>query len=1328
MKKYLLLIVNIIVIFTTINVSAITLNYVYYDLPPVPPTPPPDVNVSCAGNVPPKIDLTATDDIDGEITVSPTQQYIPEGCPNHFTLIRIWTFTDSGGNTSSVSQTITVEDNEPPVIISELPQDLNLDCASEIPASEELTATDNCGQSWTKKPVVKYTPEGCPNHFTLVRTWTFRDTCRNETTHIQTITVEDNEPPVIQGPLPQDLTLVCASEIPAAAELTATDNCGQRWTKKPVVKYTPEGCPNHFTLVRTWTFRDTCSNETTHTQTITVEDNEPPVIQGPLPQDLTLVCASEIPAAAELTATDNCGQRWTKKPVVKYTPEGCPNHFTLVRTWTFRDTCSNETTHTQTITVEDNEPPVIQGPLPQDLTLVCASEIPAAAELTATDNCGQSWTKKPVVRYIQEGCPNHFTLVRTWTFKDTCNNISSHTQTIIVEDNEPPVIQGPLPEDLNLESASEIPAAAELTATDNCGQSWTKKPKVEYLEGCPNNITLVRTWTFRDTCNNVSSHIQTITVDAEDNEPPVIQGSLPQDLTLVCASEIPAAAELTAIDDIDGEITVSPTDHYYPGGCPNSFTLIRTWSFTNSSGNTSSVCQTIIVKDNEPPVIQGSLPQDLTFECASEIPAAEELTATDNCGKSWTKKPKVEYYPGGCPNNFTLVRTWTFRDTCRNETTHIQTITVEDNEPPVIQGPLPQDLTLECATKIPAAEELTATDNCGKSWTKKPKVEYYPGGCPNNFTLVRTWTFRDTCRNETTHIQTITVEDNEPPVIQGPLPQDLTLECATKIPEAEELTATDNCGKSWTKKPKVEYYPGGCPNNFTLVRTWTYRDTCRNETTHIQTITVEDNEPPVIQGPLPQDLTLECATKIPEAEELTATDNCGKSWTKKPKVEYYPGGCPNNFTLVRTWTYRDTCRNEITHIQTITVKDYEPPVFENPPSDLNLECDSEIPPAENLVATDNCHRDQTIVPKEEIIPGDCVNEFTIIRTWTATDTCGNTGSYTQTIEVGDKTPPEIICPADITVSCNEIPSILDEGYFATAKDNCDENVDILFDEIREDFCGEGYYLLKRSWTAVDDCGNESSCEQVIKVITDVETDCWILRLLSVNYSAVGDATTYTWKLFGKEGKECKYALSNIKFEIFEAMNVLNPEDKSLYILPVNFGSYLVENPSNAKSKKSNLYGIKFDGIGEGISEGGPETFIYSLPGKSVMLNVKVEIKAGREMQTADVSIRCSCFYNNLKSQEIKLEKPVTNKFNFKIYPNPFDKRLNFEFISPESTEVNIDIYDVTGRKVECIFNDMVMEDVKYNAEFVPVSTITGFYFYRITTQEFVYTGKVIYMK
>ncbi|MBK6628884.1 MAG: hypothetical protein IPG35_15050 [Flavobacteriales bacterium] len=58
------------------------------------------------------------------------------------------------------------------------------------------------------------------------------------------------------------------------------------------------------------------------------------------------------------------------------------------------------------------------------------------------------------------------------------------------------------------------------------------------------------------------------------------------------------------------------------------------------------------------------------------------------------------FVPGNCPGNFQLVRTWSASDDCGNTRSATQTVTVVDNEAPVLLG-VPADLTLQCDEKLP---------------------------------------------------------------------------------------------------------------------------------------------------------------------------------------------------------------------------------------------------------------------------------------------------------------------------------------------------------------------------------------------------------------------------------------------------------------------------------------------------------------------------------------------------------------------------------------------------------------------------------------------------
>ena len=52
----------------------------------------------------------------------------------------------------------------------------------------------------------------------------------------------------------------------------------------------------------------------------------------------------------------------------------------------------------------------------------------------------------------------------------------------------------------------------------------------------------------------------------------------------------------------------------------------------------------------------------------------------------------------------------------------------------------------------------------------------------------------------------------------------------------------------------------------------------------------------------------------------------------------------------------------------------------------------------------------------------CTNDmYTITRTWTASDPCGNTAQCVQVITVIDDEAPVMICPPNITIECDEPP-------------------------------------------------------------------------------------------------------------------------------------------------------------------------------------------------------------------------------------------------------------------------------------------------------------------
>jgi len=100
-------------------------------------------------------------------------------------------------------------------------------------------------------------------------------------------------------------------------------------------------------------------------------------------------------------------------------------------------------------------------------------------------------------------------------------------------------------------------------------------------------------------------------------------------------------------------------------------------------------------------------------------------------------------------------------------------------------------------------------------------------------------------------------------------------------------------------------------------------------------------------------------------------------------------------------------------------------------------------------------------------------------TFYATDACGNSILTKATFTIEDTTQPVFTggLPQDtIILNCED----LDDVPVLVATDNCDSNVDVDFKEIRRG-ANPTNYILERTWTATDSCGNEVSHTQTLNV-------------------------------------------------------------------------------------------------------------------------------------------------------------------------------------------------------------------------------------------------------
>ncbi|WP_163323404.1 gliding motility-associated C-terminal domain-containing protein, partial [Draconibacterium mangrovi] len=1054
--------------------------------------------------------LTITDACGTDNLVVTSSDAEPTGeCP--WTIIRTYTVTDACGNETTAQQTITVDDTQAPIIDNINLTNINVECGID-PANKlsdwlanhaGATATDNCGDVTWSHNYGENENVQCDGGAITV-TFTATDACGNISTTSASYSIQDNTAPTFNETLPTaEITAEC-DDVAEAVVLTASDNCD---TEVPVVfteTRTDGDCANSYTLTRTWTATDDCGNETSFTQTVAVSDNTAPTFNETVPTaEITAEC-DDVAEAVMLTASDNCD---TDVPVVfteTRTDGDCANSYTLTRTWTATDDCGNETSFTQTVTVSDNTAPTFNETLPTaEITAEC-DDVAEAVMLTASDNCD---TEVPVVfteTRTDGDCANSYTLTRTWTATDDCGNETSFTQTVTVSDNTAPTFNETLPTAEITAECDDVAEAVMLTASDNCD---TEVPVVfteTRTDGdCANSYTLTRTWTATDDCGNETSFTQTVTVS--DNTAPTFNETLPTaEITAECDAVVEAVV-LTTSDNCDSDVPVVFTETRTDGDCANNFTLTRTWTATDDCGNETSFTQTVTISDNTAPTFNETLPTvEITAECDAVV-EADVLTAADNCDSDVPVVFTETRTDGDCANSYTLTRTWTATDDCGNETSFTQTVVVSDNTAPTFNETLPlAEITAECDAVVEAVV-LTASDNCDSDVPVVFTETRTDGDCANSYTLTRTWTATDDCGNETSFTQTVTVSDNTVPTFNETLPTaEITAECDAVV-EAVVLTASDNCD---TEVPVVfteTRTDGDCANSYTLTRTWTATDDCGNETSFTQTVTVSDNTVPTFNETLPTaEITAECDA-VAEAVMLTASDNCDSDVPVVFTETRTDGDCANSYTLTRTWTATDDCGNETSFTQTVTVSDNTAPTFNEtlPTAEITAECDG-VEEAVMLTASDNCDTEVPVVFTETRTDGDCANSYTLTRTWTATDDCGNETSFTQTVIVSDNTAPafnETLPTVEITAECDAIV----EAVVLTASDNCDSDVPVVFTETRTNGDCANSYTLTRTWTATDDCDNETSFTQTVTVSdnTAPEVTC---NDITVQLDANGVAT------------------------------------------------------------------------------------------------------------------------------------------------------------------------------------------------------------------------------
>lgn len=809
-----------------------------------------------------------------------------------------YTATDLAGNTTTCSFQVTVNDTENPTI-SNCPANIAIpnnggDCGA-VATWTVPTANDNCGISTFTSS--HNSGDVFPVGTTTV-TYTATDVAGLTETCQFDVTINDTENPTITS-CPINIVLpndggVCGAVATWTAP-TANDNCG-------VTSFTSTHNPGDLFPVGTTTVTYTATDAAGLTATcqfdVTVNDTEiPTILCQPTVNTIAdfndcFADASGVNLGTPVTG-DNCG--------VASISNDAPAQYAVgstIVTWTVLDVNGNSETCQQIVNVADNQAPMISdcgvtGSLTvnTDLGECTYTNNGTGWDVVATDNCTTTTSAYALTGATSstgtslDGVVfNSGTTTVTWTVTDGSGNTSVCFFDIVVEDDEDPVITD-CPTNIVLTNDAVICGAVATwtapTASDNCtvaSFTSTHNPGDTFPVG-----TTTVTYTVTDAIGNTA--ICEFTVTVTDNEDPTIS-NCPANITAQNdLGECNAAVSWIAPTANDNCSVTSFTSSHNPGDIFPVGTTTVTYTAVDAAGNTT-LCQfDVTVNDTENPTIicQPSVTVIAEpGECYSDVANVNLGTPVpgDNCGVASVTNDAPAQYPVGVTNV-----TWTVTDVNGNSSSCIQTLTVLDNQDPIINscgviGNVTESADNgECTfTNNGSAWDVDATDNCTNI-----TVAYELSGATTGtgttldgvaFNLGVTtvvWTVTDDANNEVTCSFTVTVEDNEiPTIIDCPINiiQNVDLgECGAEVTWTAP-TFTDNCvGATIASNfSPGDFFPVG-----TTTVVYTVTDGSGNEATCSFDITITDDEAPV----------LDCPAAIASCDSLvtynlpTATDNCG---------------------------------------------------------------------------------------------------------------------------------------------------------------------------------------------------------------------------------------------------------------------------------------------------------------------------------------------------------------------------------------------------------------------------------------------------------------------
>ena len=1135
-----------------------------------------DVQIECGDDYFPLTQFGAFPAFNDACSVDTSSSYVVDlnSC-GLGTITRTFVATD-GPNTVSSTQTITVV-NSDPFDLSDVTRPLDFDtegvCDFDMlhpdslafPYGRPTYDTDHCamvGDAFVDEIYDNGADGRCA---TIVRVWTVTDWCQEtnpgffSVSFSQIITVTNFDKPTIDTVAIPDVVSTVCDEGTIELSATGSDSCGNddqlSWSAdifvdgigvaddNPDVEYsgqgavaTADGTYPLGTHVVKWTFTDLCGNTEAVLQEFTIRTEIAPVLPcvnlslGLGPMDL-----------------NNDGTIDTEMA------------------------CFNVDTLLSII----QSPLSIYHPCGVDFELSCSLDSIVKKKTFDCSNIGDNQVTVYAIDIFGNSTSCEFIIdvqdnndVDICIDPKECADIPEGTFDLEVGDECEATVVGTIYDPVQVADSE----CGELLITHNYGDA----PSNTTLDGAsfaPGTYTVMWTITVVDLDQSATC---AITFEVTDDTDP----------TATCADLGDLAADADCMYTVDGSLLDPITDDnctvvsvtHDLAGTPSDTTLAGavfevgsttvTWTVTDMAGNTGQCTHTIVIADQEDPILTCTDPapfdaaDDNVEDCFYQVSANDiAVVAEDSCS---TVMLAHDYfvagdtgYQGTNSSNslvgalFPIGNTpvlWVATDASGNTTECTITVTVTKTTPPSIvcganvDASDADDGTLDCLHTITATtSDPVVSDDCSEvtvshDYPNAPSDTTLVGATfPLDTTVTITWTVDNGVTTSTCTITVETADDDGPECLPQAGVTAVLDDNGTYTVTVADISnpLMDNCGGEIT----YEFTPAvlECDQIGSQSVTFTATDESGNTTTGctIPFEVVDETPPAIVCSPdtaffeIPATAEDCSFTVTTEPFAITATDVCDDNVS----ITHNYDEAPDNTTLVGAvfgpgttiiqWIATDNSSNTDTCEVVVVVNKNAPPVLTcTSPVTLFDSTDGTEDCAHTVVGdvldptvTDQCGgvtltHDYTAAPSDTTLAGAVFavpDSFTI--TWTAVDLFGNTATCEVEVTTNDDVLP--VCVEQDTVLINIDTSgvyNLDVSDLSSPLvDNCD-GINLTYFFGTSLTCEDLGDTIMVPFTATDMSGNESvGCPLVVIVNESGMPECNPIDI-TVNLDANGSVT------------------------------------------------------------------------------------------------------------------------------------------------------------------------------------------------------------------------------